>query len=105
MPFEEDESCDKKTAGSDSHEGYGVAVSALGGGWCGGGVVTALSTALGMGWKGTEGREEQACGECQSLHWKKTSRTKRNIQKMPIECQYQEAQSTMIWRLSSERET
>ena len=104
MPFEKDEGCDKEAAGSYGHQNDGVAVGALGGGWSGGGVVAALGAALSAGWKGTEGCEEQA-RQRQLLHWKKTSRTKRNIQKTPIECQYQEAQSTMIWRLSSERET
>ena len=33
-------------------------------------------------------------------YWKKTSRPKRKIQKMPMECQYHAVQSTKIWRSS-----
>jgi hypothetical protein len=38
-----------------------------------------------------------------SRYWKKTMRTKRKSQKMPMACQYQAAQSTAIWRISTLR--
>jgi hypothetical protein len=37
-------------------------------------------------------------------YWQKTRKTKRKIQKSPMECQYQAAQSTRIWRFSNWRE-
>ena len=38
-------------------------------------------------------------------YWKKARRAKRKIQKRPMQCQYQAAQSTRIWRVSIWRET
>ncbi len=40
-----------------------------------------------------------------AAYWKKARRAKRKIQKRPMQCQYQAAESTRIWRVSIWRET
>jgi len=105
LPLQQNERCDEEAAPGSGHEDDGMAVGAAGNGRSGGGIVTALCAALREGRYGTEDSEEQARRERYPPHWKKVSRTNRKIQNRPMECQYQEAQSIMIWRLSSERET
>ena len=105
MTPDDDEGGEEEAAAGDGEQEDGVAEGSLGGGRGGGGVVAALGAALGTGGQ-AEGEQEKGEGERarQGDHWKKASRQKRKIQKMPMECQYQAAQSTRIWRCSIWRE-
>src|SRR5665213_3843693 len=69
---------------------------------CGPHVVSTLRAALSAGGacgKGQRGDQAEA-----QLHWKNSSRMKRNIQSPPMACQYQTVVSTQIWRVANWRE-
>ena len=104
---QEKDCAEEEASGGDGHQDYGVAVGGLSF-WRGcGGVVLALRASLRMG----RVRDcEESCEECDlreepEFHWKKARRAKRNIQKMPMACQYHAAPSTKIWRDSRCLET
>jgi hypothetical protein len=53
VAFEESEGGGEEASCGESEEDNGAAVSTLGCGWGGGGIVEALGAALGVGWRGT----------------------------------------------------
>jgi hypothetical protein len=100
---------DEEAARGECQQDDGVAIGSLSGGRGSGGIVAALSAALGVGGFA----ERERCGEQEyggeaafhrGRYWKKASRTKRKSQRRPMACQYHPVQSTRIWRVSSCRE-